>query len=230
MTKNKKWTLKDSFCNSLRWSLVRNLSTSKAVQSSLIWLFIVPISARSLTKINTTVEPILFGEKFKFDLALPFSWQLLFFAALSFTVANIVYQIFCPRLFKAYKTYTEFHDDGKTILQLHSEVKSLVWDNIKPGVKENKKSTVTTYLKAYANTPDVTDENLNHIALEAFDNTKIINSNGIYNNAFYFVQNISDQHNKIAICLSLIFHSLGLCALSTIAIQNITFVLQSILS
>ncbi|HAS6997932.1 TPA: hypothetical protein I7280_24255 [Vibrio parahaemolyticus] len=111
----------------MKWNLVRNLAESKVVGSSFIWLFIVPLSAKLLSNVKETVDFTLFGEQVTITTTLPFSWQLLFLSACCFTIANIVYSIFCSEVFKNYRTYAEFKESGKTLLQVNYAIKSICW-------------------------------------------------------------------------------------------------------
>lgn len=100
----------------------------KLVKISYIWIILVPIMAKALNGISDTI-PIKFGNvTIDFNVALPFSWQLFFFSALAFSLAQFLYALFCPEIIKKYKNVGEFKDDGKTVIQLSSYLKGVLLD------------------------------------------------------------------------------------------------------
>lgn len=57
----------------------------------------------------------IFGQALTFSWGLPFSWQALYLAALFFTLANVIYTIFCPAIIKNYDSFNDFmHKDGSS--------------------------------------------------------------------------------------------------------------------
>ncbi|MDD9200867.1 hypothetical protein PVK61_16725, partial [Aliivibrio sp. S2MY1] len=153
----------------MKWSLIRSIGDSKIVQSSFIWLLIVPISARLLSNVDDVINMTVFGSNVNLTTSLPFSWQLLFGAACFFTIANIIYNAFCPEIFRQYKNYSEFKEHGKTLLQVHSAMKVMVWCNRKPGVKPDYVKYLSSYFKNYCKQPEMDEENLDY-AVDQFDN------------------------------------------------------------
>ena len=87
------------------WYRIKFLPDNKFVKFAAIWLFILPYAANlklfKLFKINP-----------------PFAWYFFFFAALSFTIANIIYLFFCPRIVQDHISFSGFLGDRKTNLHL----------------------------------------------------------------------------------------------------------------
>lgn len=92
------------------WSSLYSIGHSKLVQSSLIWVFIVPIAAKILHEIDSIVYLEVFSYTFKLNLELPFSWVTLYFSALFFAMGSLLYIFFCPKLIKDYLNYSSFVD------------------------------------------------------------------------------------------------------------------------
>ena len=44
----------------MKWTLQREIANSKIVQSSYVWLFIVPLAAKMLNSINETINFSIF--------------------------------------------------------------------------------------------------------------------------------------------------------------------------
>lgn len=87
----------------MKWSNQRAFATSKIVKTSFVWLIIAPITAKLFSSINEILEVNFLDETIRVSTTLPFSWQILFFSASAFTIAGIIYSIFCPDIVKNYK-------------------------------------------------------------------------------------------------------------------------------
>ena len=108
---------------SLSWSTLRDIQHNRVVKSTYAWLFIVPITAKIFSKIDSELSFAFNNQTITFDLTLPFSWQALFFSAVFFVLANLSVSFFIPELIKKYKDFSEFSDSGKTKANL-DEIKS----------------------------------------------------------------------------------------------------------
>ena len=72
------------------WRTLSYLSTNRAIHSANIWALIVPVAAKLMENVQDVVTIQLFGHPFLISLSLPFSWKVLFVAALTFLVANLI--------------------------------------------------------------------------------------------------------------------------------------------
>lgn len=212
----------------MTWESLKNLANSKIVKSSYIWLVVVPLVARLLSEIDDVIILNIFGSSIRIATALPFSWQLLFFSACIFTVANIIYLVFCPDLAKKYTNFTEFEDHGKSRQQIHSALKKLAWDNGKPGVRKGYVKTLSSYFKFYNNQTKLSEEDLDRKSIALFDDVSDGAISGKNSNAFYFVLFIANEYNRPAIIASAICYSLGLFAIGIIALQNVCYVVNTL--
>ena len=105
--------------NSFGWQTLRDIQNKKIITSMYVWLFIVPISAKFLSYLESPSTFIVFGKKLTLDLELPFSWQALFFSAVFIVVGNIIYLLFSPVLVQEHRNYRDFLDSGKGQKQLN---------------------------------------------------------------------------------------------------------------
>ena len=96
------------------WSKLKSVQNIKIVQSSYIWLLIVPITAKFFSKIENTLTLSFSGNTYELDLILPFTWVIFFFSALSFTLSNLFIITFSPVIIKDHKNYIEFRNSGGT--------------------------------------------------------------------------------------------------------------------
>lgn len=95
------------------WHDLSVLGQSKLVKSSYIWMILIPVIANLAKHISTEAKLIIFNHEFFINFSLPFSWKALYFAALSFALGSLVYQMFCPKIIKKYKDYSEFSNSGQ---------------------------------------------------------------------------------------------------------------------
>lgn len=206
----------------MKWTSQRELANSKIIKSSYIWLLVVPLSARMLGSIDDVIDLTMFGASMKVSTSLPFSWQLFFIAACLFSVANIIYSIFCPLIVKSYSHFSEFESQGKTRLQINQAIKNIVWNNKKPGVKPEYVKQLSSYFKHYKDGRERDEETLDYETLGLLDDVTDIR--GKNSNAFYFAHTISDVHHPNAIKLTFGCYILGLILFGVIAIQNVCYV------
>ncbi len=111
---NKFNLLIDNISDSYRWSLINKIGKLKSIRSSYIWILIVPILSKILLKIKDEVEITLFGTTWELSLSLPFSWKVFYFSAIAFSLANLLYFIFCPKFITKFQNFGEYKDKGYT--------------------------------------------------------------------------------------------------------------------
>lgn len=81
------------------WTSLQGLGTSKVVNSSLVWLIIIPFVARVVDAVDA---------KFCLDVSLPFNALMLYCAAFAFTVAAGIFHVWCPSVIKLTPSYGVF--------------------------------------------------------------------------------------------------------------------------
>ena len=97
----------------LDWQALRGVQKSKFINSMYIWVFIVPVVAKLLYKVNKQLEFKFFGQSIVIEFSLPFSWKTFFFCALCFGLANVILVLFCPKIINDHLSYAGFRGDGK---------------------------------------------------------------------------------------------------------------------
>jgi hypothetical protein len=93
---------------SLTWTLIKMLGNNRFTRSAYIWLLITPILARLVEHLENPLSFNIAGQQVEIVTQLPFSWIVLYFAALVFSLAASVYLLFCPRLIQQYDNYGDF--------------------------------------------------------------------------------------------------------------------------
>jgi hypothetical protein len=211
-----------------KWTFVRSLADSRLVKTSYIWLFIAPITAKMLSSMDTVINLTVFNEIVQISTRLPFSWQLLFFAACSFSVANIIYSVFCPDIYKHYRNYSEFTEQGRTLLEMHSAMKKMCIVGNGPSVRKKYQKILSGYFKHYCGWEGEVGDKIETPAMDQFDNIELSSKENVTNNAFYFVQTVANTHNWFAIALACLLYCVGLLLMLAIGIENICYVVSTI--
>ncbi len=206
----------------LYWSSQRAIANSKVVKSSAIWLVLVPFAAKALAGIDEIITFNLFNSSIAVKTSLPFSWQLLFLAAVSFTLAGIIYSASCPELVKQYTSFTQFEGDGKSRMQIMHALKNITWNRKTGQPKEEYLPHLTTYFSTYSDNSRITAEEVRKTGRTLFND--ITSNRGKNSNAFYFVHEISDKHSQPLIWASFMLYMLGFFAIGAIGIQNVIYV------
>ena len=208
------------------WSNLRAIANSKIVNSSAIWLIVVPLGAKVLEGVNDVVTFKVFSQSISLNTSLPFSWQLLFFAAIFFTIAGIMYAVFCPELVKQYPGYTKFQEDGNSRMQIMHALRKVTWNLKRQIPKEEYMPHLLTYFQTYTKYSGITAEEIRSNSFDLFD--EVTSNEGKNSNAFYYVHEISNSHTQTRIWIAFAFYMAGFAAIGLIAIQNIGYVLKSI--
>lgn len=208
------------------WSSQRAIANSKVVKSSAIWLFVVPLAAKTLESLNGPLVFTVFSEEIKLTTSLPFSWQMLFFSAVFFTTASIVYSVFCPELVKRYVSYTEFEADGKSRLQIIRALRTISWNEKSQTPKKEYLPDLVAFFKTYTESGHLSSEQIiNHLA-ENFNEMPSVQ--GKNSNAFYHVYEISNAHTQPLIWISFVLYLCGFAAIAGVVYQNIAYVVRTL--
>ena len=89
--------------HSFEWSNLTKLGKNRIIQSSYVWLIVVPAVAKALEPLNMLGQDQtfdVFGTTLTLHVGLPFSWKVFYVSALFLSGSSLLYQIFCPRLIK----------------------------------------------------------------------------------------------------------------------------------
>lgn len=226
------------------WKVLKKFADIKLVKFSYVWIIIVPVLAKLLIKVGD-VLPIKIGEvTFNINLSLPFSWQMFFFAALFFSLAQFIFNLVCPEIVKDFENQREFENDGKTVIQLGSYFKKLLLcrkkgDYNKNGVFlefvkkkdriNNAKDIATVYI---AHLNDDTQSKIGSgVSANDFEKTldtlKLLSSER-KKAIFEYVYTVFKVQNPITRIIVCLFYVLGFILSACVLLQNIISVFDTI--
>jgi hypothetical protein len=97
-----------------RWDTLKSILDNRAVATTNIWIFVVPIALLLTQKLPSEVEVFPWNsiDPLTLQLELPFNWYLLYFSAFLFAVARAAYIVRCPSFFRQYNSAADAISDG----------------------------------------------------------------------------------------------------------------------
>jgi hypothetical protein len=96
------------------WVTIRGLGKNKILNTSYIWIVLVPIVAKLLEKTPDVVKLKVFGTYAEIPLVLPFSWGIFYFSAVCFFFASIIFMLCCPSIIKRFADFSDFIASGES--------------------------------------------------------------------------------------------------------------------
>lgn len=212
----------------MTWEWVRGFGNSRLMQTSYIWLFVLPVTAKTFSEIDNSVQINIFEADLPLSTVLPFTWQLVFLTALSLTIANLIYMTRCPQILRLYESHDQFRKKGQTLQQVHFALKSLVWDDRTATVKSVYASLVTTYLENFSPAPS-DQQSLEDQVLALVSDIDSQRSRNLSSSAFYWVRNVGARYHQKSIAACILFYVIGLLALAMIICENSWYVYSTLL-
>ena len=205
-----------------KWELLKNLENNPIVRSAFIWLIVVPISARLFGSLNEKLIINYRDIDYIFHLSLPFSWQLFFYSACFYTLANMVVKVWCPNIIMEHRDYSDFSGSGKSWPQIHGYLIKMFYSNEKFSFKKESKFSVTSYLKIYH--PQYFKEELpDSSLLKILQNMRTGEEDE--NQAYFYVRTIADRNALFFRFLASSLYFIGFVFFTYVAYQNVKFVI-----
>ena len=191
----------------MKWEVLKKFADIKLIKSMYIWLALVPIAARLLENIDRNITLHIFDYALQLNTNLPFSWTLFFFSALSFSMASVIYFIWCPKLIVENNSYADFQNANRNNWHLAEYAFSIGLNREKLSdlVFENDAASVNT-LGLY----DVESVDLEH------------------QKVFHVIREYANFYNQKARRGATSFYFFGLLLMAIVLFQNIMSVVYTI--
>lgn len=93
------------------WLSLDGLGRSRILWTSYLWLFIVPICAKSLQAIDNISVPFLASP---IPLSLPFQWKLFYYGAVAVAISSFIYATRCPAFIKQFPNWSAFSIESQS--------------------------------------------------------------------------------------------------------------------
>jgi len=206
-----------------KWTLLKSLEGNSIVRSAFVWLMIVPICARLFGSLNEHLV-ISYGEQdYTFHLSLPFSWQLFFYSACFYVLANLIVKFMCPSAIMEHRDYSSFSECGKSWPQINGYLIKMFYSNVSCSFEEKNKKPINGYLKIF-HSENITDEEYDNKVLKFL---QLNRSGNDENQAYWYVRTVADGNSNIFRLLATIFYLFGFALFSIVALQNVIFVIKA---
>lgn len=186
----------------INWSQLHKIQSIKIISSMYIWIFIVPITAKFLALTEDFATVTVFDHTFTIELTLPFSWQLFYFAALSFAFATLLYQARCPSFIKDYPTLSAFEAEGKPEWHLRPYAEDIGLD--------------------YSEFKEDLEESMQLNEGRIFEGKEYLNS------VFWNLHWAADKKRKKTFFLCFASYAIGFVLISIVFFQNFMWVIKNI--
>lgn len=98
------------------WKYLKQLNSSKFINSMYIYFFLVPIFVKTSELISS---------KIYIQVNVPFSLICFYFSALFFIIGKILLKINCPLIIKENDSFSDFLNSGKKLFQLKPYIKDI---------------------------------------------------------------------------------------------------------
>lgn len=211
----------------MNWLQVSDVGNSKIVKSMMIWMLVTPIFAKALSSVNSINISFLETDN-NILLNLPFSWQVFFFCALSFTIANLIYSFKCPPLIKKYKYFSDFESNDNSLYLLINYLNDEISENIvrqnflEIGVIVAKYTPLIDIAKEWTSN-DTSNVNWKK-GIDSLKHSEVANMPDIF--ASLRVLLAKFYPNWVKACL--FFYGLGFVGIGIVIVQNIIYVLRQV--
>jgi len=203
-----------------------------------VWIVVVPVLAKLLSRIEQEATLTLGSRELTVDLGLPFSWQLFFYGALVTSAANLLYSLTCPWLVKSFATFTEFTGEGRGPIQIREQFTNLV--SRKELLSQDfLANAVTEYHITYVTKSEDPNETSARSTLlgQVSNRQSALSLVEKYNidpskasEAFWYVRDYFDQSRRPIRWLLTILYALGLGLFGWVLGQNVWFVVTETVS
>lgn len=211
---------KKNALTAIGWSSLRRLGESRTVQTSYIWMVVVPILARTLEHVVSPVTINVFGAKHLLNLTLPFSWYLFYFSALSFACGSLLYRIYCPAIISEFANFREYKDSGGEGFRLVEEI-----ENTLPKNMIHDSSIWNAFVLANEKQPPLdidlsyrsVDDRVVH-GVRRFPVDELVS-------IFFTVRSVVNHTHPRALRTTIFCYGVGMLLLGAVFIQNINFVI-----
>ncbi len=197
------------------WSSLERLASTRPVSSTYIWLLVVPIISKLMASAPDSASFNVLGQPMTIDLRLPFSWEAFFFAALSFTVANLVFVLKCPKIIKDHRTAAHFRSAGKgwgQLLDYRAEA----------GFDEKDFFKIHRLLVKGEALSEEDEKKLN--PQRRFFPMK--QTEGQYNALFFAIHEFAEHSRRLPLWIANILYALGLGLIVSVLVQNLLAVIR----
>jgi hypothetical protein len=210
------------------WQQLRKLGANRLIKSAYFWLVFVPIVARILDHAQSPINFALGRSTIALTLALPFSWQVFFLAALATGFANVIYSVVCPAIVRDFETFSDFSSSGRGKAQLVNYIRQTL-RRFRGSSNQYDFRTFGDLGVKYTNHGDwrLPEGHLQELHWEKLSRKfRSAELNEKTNELFWALRDIADRANLRWRFLCTLFYGIGTLLATLVLAQNINSVLN----
>ncbi len=215
----------------LTWTNLGRLGKSKILKTSYLWLLLVPISAKAIAAINHESHSSILSQAMALDFSLPFSWKLLYFAAVAIAAADAIYELRCPKIIRQFKDYTSFcaskASDREISCAFASWWSQSALRNGAPGDEDRKFLSLFLEYCQLSTSPDVVIEKIRTSEDGGWNDLRQLTAPAdMAAGLFGFVREVLDQKRTLSRLFCCTAYTAAFVLLLIIVIQNCAYVIK----
>ena len=206
------------------WKTLSRIGNLPVWRASAIFLAVVPIISRVFATLPEKVLLTQFHPPIELHLSLPFSWKLLYIAAILLILGHLIYFFFAPKIITMFEDFSAFRTSGRGSPYLFSLLHNQLPE------RQNEETPTDFYRRVYMqetfrfsfpDSPSSSAQFANELALSPScpDLSPI---------SFWFAYDYCSYQAPAARAVCLVLFGLGLVAVGWVFIQNVIVALAVI--
>ncbi|WP_394388818.1 hypothetical protein [Shewanella woodyi] len=200
------------------WESIKAASQSKISAGSAIWIFLVP----AIVKVSNGIG-VHDVNTYEFQLVAPQSFLLLYFSAMAFFLALIMYVLFCPDLIKKTNSFDDFNNLGMDEYNLSMTLRCL---------GRNESSKISAEIKGSLGMPstEMIDKELYKIIKVGKEGTPILIRCEQLMQAYWIVREFHNERLPLFQIVSIVLYAAGVFMLMYILFSNLFLVINHVIN
>ncbi|GIU46350.1 hypothetical protein TUM4438_21950 [Shewanella sairae] len=200
------------------WESIKTASLSKISAGSTIWIFLVP----AIVKISNGIGIHVVND-YKLQIVAPQSFVLLYFSAMSFFLALMVYILFCPSLIKKTNSFDDFNSLGMNEYNLSSTISNLSANKSKELISDIKENLGMP-------SPEIIDKEEYKIIKVGKEGTPILIQSEKIPQAYWIVREFHNARLPLVQLISILLYITGILILIYILFSNLFLVINHVVN
>ncbi len=203
------------------WLSLDRLGKNIILKTSYLWLFIVPICAKSFQAIEVLSVPFVASP---IPLTFPFHWKLFYYGSVAVAISNFIYATRCPAFIKQFPTWSSFSRESNSGYRLLLEAIRYAKECIPS--KEEQEVFAARYANRFTKSPFSTPFATRPGRMELTGLTQHIPEPSCQSDAYEFLLQKWDSESRGWRITSTIFYGIGFMFFGVVLLQNFYFVIR----
>lgn len=187
------------------WTILKDLSNSRLVYSTSIWIFFVP----AVLKISGATSDFFSSG----EILVPYSFYLIYFSSVAFFIGSTLYVISCPFFVKKISSYSFFIEEGMSIININNAL-------FKVDEEKSKKLIEVLRKEVGSASPEEIDDNKVLTLCSGIGPASFSFNENNLDKVFWIVYDFQQQQRLMAQLLCWFFYSIGFFLIALVFLMN----------